>query len=116
MTNSSCKKQKHVHEISGSTEIVNECNDCHNHRFCTVTGEAIEECGSHVHEVKFRTDFSDGHYHEFCKKTGPAYDIGGGKHVHFLSDTTESQDGHVHRLQAATAIESPTDFKCKKKD
>ncbi len=36
-----CKDQKHVHELTGSTKIFNECGDCHNHRFCTVTGEAI---------------------------------------------------------------------------
>ena len=36
-----CKDQKHVHELTGSTKIFNECGDCHNHRFCTLTGEAI---------------------------------------------------------------------------
>lgn len=34
-------EQKHVHELTGSTKIFNECDDCHNHRFCTVTGEAM---------------------------------------------------------------------------
>lgn len=109
-----CHKQKHVHEIVGSTEIVSECNDCHNHRFCTVSGEAIKENNSHVHEVKFRTDFSDEHFHEFCGKTGPAIDVGNGKHVHFLKGCTEKEDGHKHEFQVATLIESPTDFKhCK---
>lgn len=32
--------QKHVHELTGSTRIFKGCDDCHNHRFCTVTGEA----------------------------------------------------------------------------
>lgn len=102
--------QKHVHEVTGSTETVNECNECHNHRFCTVSGEAIRMGQSHVHEVKFRTDFSDGHYHEFCDKTGPAIYVGNGKHVHYIKDMTESEDGHKHRFQAATLIDSPTDF------
>ncbi len=105
-------KQKHVHEITGSTAVVRECRDCHNHRFCTVTGEAIEMGNCHFHEVKFRTDFSDGHYHEFCGKTSLAIDVGGGKHVHFIKDCTECKDGHKHEFQAATLIESPTDFKC----
>lgn len=106
-----CEKQKHVHEITGSTAFVSECSDCHNHRFCTVTGEAMGPKECHVHEVKFHTDFSDKHYHEFCYKTGPAIDVGYGKHVHFLRAMTEPEDGHRHKLQAATLIESPTDFK-----
>ncbi|MGN1266298.1 MAG: YmaF family protein [Dorea sp.] len=103
--------QKHVHEISSSTAVVSECKKCHNHRFCTVTGEAMYMGNSHVHEVKFRTDFSDGHYHEFCGKTSCAIDVGNGKHVHFIKDVTKEEDGHTHMFQAATAIESPTDFK-----
>lgn len=113
MYNQNCDKydkQKHVHEITGSTAVVTECNDCHNHRFCTVSGEAIQVRNSHVHEVKFRTDFSDEHYHEFCGKTGPAIDVGNGKHVHFVKAVTESADGHRHHFQVASLIESPTDF------
>ena len=79
----SCNRQQHVHEITGSTATVNGCRECHNHRFCTVSGEAIRMGNSHVHEVKFRTDFSDGHYHEFCGTSSPAIDVGNGKHVHF---------------------------------
>lgn len=111
MYNKNCDKQKHVHEITGSTEIISECNDCHNHRFCTVSEEAEEYGCSHVHEVKFRTDFSDGHFHEFCGKTGPAIDVGNGKHVHFVKETTQEENGHIHRFQAASLIDSPTDFK-----
>ena len=62
-----CEKQNHVHELTGSTKIFRECDDCHNHRFCTVTGEAMytKDMKDHWHEVKFRTDFSDKHFHEF---------------------------------------------------
>ena len=72
MNNQNCyKDQQHVHELTGSTRVVNEGRSCHNHRFCTVTGEAIycKDKHDHFHEVKFHTDFSDEHYHEFCGKT-----------------------------------------------
>lgn len=102
--------QKHVHEVTGSTVFVSECDECHNHRFCTVSGEAMRRGNSHVHEVKFSTDTSDGHTHEFCDCTGPAIWVGCGKHVHFLKEVTEPKDGHRHRFQFATLIESPTDL------
>ena len=105
------KEQKHVHEITGSTSVVQECDDCHNHRFCTVSGEAIKVGDKHVHEVKFHTDFSDEHFHEFCGKTSTEIYVGNGKHVHFIKDLTEEEDGHKHKFQAATLIDSPTDFK-----
>lgn len=108
-----CDRQNHVHEVTGSTAIVSECNECHNHRFCTVSGEAIQTGNSHVHEVKFRTDFSDGHYHEFCGMSSPAIDVGNGKHVHFANACTETQDGHTHKFQVASLIDSPTDFRYK---
>ena len=103
--------QKHVHEITGSTAVVQECDDCHNHRFCTVSGEAIKMGNSHVHEVKFHTAFTDEHFHEFCGKTSRAIEVGNGKHVHFIKDFTEVEDGHRHQFQAATLIDSPIDFK-----
>ena len=109
---SSRSKQHHVHEIVGNTATFSECRSCHNHRFATVSGEAIPYCGSHVHEVRFRTDFADGHYHEFCGKSCAAIDVGDGKHVHFVKACTDSSDGHKHKFQAATLIESPTDFEC----
>lgn len=109
-----CEKQKHVHELTGSTAIFRECDDCHNHRFCTVTGEAKKMGDSHFHEVKFHTDFDDEHFHEFWGKTGSAKDVGNGKHVHFIKDMTEEKDGHRHKFQAATLIDSPIDFKCHK--
>lgn len=105
--------QNHVHEVIGSTGFVCECNDCHNHRFCTVSGEAIPVSkDDHVHEIKFRTDFADGHYHEFCGKSSGAIDVGGGKHVHFAKAFTEEEDNHKHRFQVASLINSPTEFKC----
>lgn len=108
-----CEKQSHVHELTGSTKVFSECDECHNHRFCTVTGEAkyTPDKKDHYHEVKFRTDFSDEHYHEFYGKTSGAIDVGNGKHVHFLKDRTGEADGHKHEFQAATLIDSPTDFK-----
>ena len=108
-----CDKQEHVHELTGSTMIFNECGECHNHRFCTVTSEAeyTPNRQNHYHDVKFRTDFSDKQYHEFCGKTSVAYDVGNGKHVHFIKDCTKEEDGHKHKFQAATLIDSPTDCK-----
>ena len=108
-----CRKQHHVHEITGSTAVFDERGEeCHNHRFATVSGEAIYCGGNHVHKVKFRTDFADGHYHEFCGTSGPAVEVGNGKHVHFASACTEEEDGHKHRFQVASLIDSPIDFKC----
>lgn len=104
--------QQHVHEITGSTATVNGCRECHNHRFCTVSGEAIRMGNSHIHEVKFRTDFSDGHFHEFCGTSSPAIDVGNGKHVHFAKTFTDMRDGHRHQFQVASLIDSPTDFEC----
>ena len=108
--NNNCDKQKHVHELLGSTDFIRECDDCHNHRFVTVTDEAIPTCKSHIHEVTFRTDFDDKHYHEFSGQTEEAVYVGNGKHVHFIKDVTDEEDGHKHKFQAATLIDSPTDF------
>lgn len=105
---------EHVHELTGSTAVVSECQNCHNHRFCTVSEEAIRVGNNHIHEVKFRTDYTDGHSHEFCGRTCPGIEVGNGKHIHFINETTEEEDGHVHRFQAATLIDSPIDFKCKR--
>ena len=105
-------KQHHVHEITGSTAVFHEGCECHNHRFVAVSGEAMRYGDSHVHEVKFRTDFADGHYHEFCGTSSPAIDVGNGKHVHFASAYTQEEDGHRHRFQVASLIESPLDFQC----
>lgn len=107
-----CDDQKHVHEITGITGVIQKCEGCHNHRFCTVSGEAMPIPGKddHCHEVKFRTDFADGHYHEFCGKSSGAIDVGCGKHVHFAKACTDIENGHKHKFQVAALISSPTDF------
>lgn len=101
--------EQHVHEIVGSTKIAERCQDPHNHRFATVSDEAIPSRGSHVHRVKFRTDSYEGHYHEFRGTTSAAIPVGNGKHVHFLCGTTMAADGHTHEFQIATLIEDPID-------
>lgn len=101
-----CRKQ-HVHEIIGSTLIAERCKDPHNHRFATVSDEAIPFKNSHVHNVKFRTDSYEGHYHEFCGKTSVAIPVGDGKHVHFIKARTKAADGHTHEFKVATLIDSP---------
>jgi hypothetical protein len=103
----SCKnKQKHVHELQGSVKFAVE-DGPHNHRFCTVTGEAIPVGNDdHVHEVCFTTDFYDDHFHEFKGKTGCAIPVGN-RHVHFIESVTSVDDGHRHDFEAATLIENP---------
>jgi hypothetical protein len=102
------KEQKHVHEIVGSVQIAERGEDPHNHRFATVSGEAIPTtCGkNHVHQVRFRTDFYEGHYHEFFGTTCPAVEVGD-RHVHFLESVTTENDGHKHCFRVATLIEDP---------
>lgn len=102
---------EHVHEVVGSTLVAGSCNECHNHRFATVSGEAIREGKSHVHEIKFTTDYADGHTHEFCGKSSPAIYVGGGKHVHFAKAFTDVADGHRHQFQTASLIDAPTDIR-----
>ena len=107
------RRQRHIHEITGSTAVFNEQGEeCHNHRFVTVSDEAIRCGSSHVHEIRFRTDFADGHYHEFCGTSGIAVEVGNGKHVHFAAACTEEEDGHKHKFQVASLIDSPIDFEC----
>jgi len=98
--------QKHNHEIVGSVEIAEPQEDPHNHRFATVSGEAIPLRESHIHEVKFTTDFYENHFHEFRGKTGPAIKVGD-RHVHFLESVTEVSDGHVHDFRVGTLIDNP---------
>lgn len=101
------KVQKHVHEVQGSVMIAEREENPHNHRFATVTGEAIP-CGTedHFHEIRFRTDFYENHFHEFCGKTGGAIQVGD-RHVHFLKSVTTENDGHQHEFRLATFIEDP---------
>ena len=99
--------QTHVHEVLGSVRIAERKEDPHNHRFATVSGEAIPVgTGDHVHEVKFRTDFYEEHYHEFSGRTFGAI-IVGDRHVHFLKSVTSFNDGHRHEFRVATLIEDP---------
>lgn len=111
-TNCQNNEQEHVHEITGITRIQEDCEGCHNHRFTTVSGEAIRIPGKddHYHEITFRTDTADGHYHEFCGRSSGAIDVGGGKHVHFAKACTTAEDGHKHEFQVASLIDAPTEF------
>lgn len=105
-------RQRHVHEVQGSVEIAEPEEEPHNHRFATVSGEAISADGDHCHEVKFRTDFFEDHFHEFCGKTSLAIPVGGGRHVHFLDSVTTEDDGHRHKFRVATLIEDPIGEEC----
>lgn len=100
-------KEQHVHEIVGSTFIAERCEDAHNHRFATVSDEAIPYNGSHVHNVKFRTDSYDGHYHEFSGQSSVAIPIADGKHVHYANACTSVADGHSHEFKLASIINDP---------
>ncbi len=103
--------QRHVHEIQGSVEFAEKCECPHNHRFATVSCEAIYFGTDHCHEVLFRTDYFNNHFHEFCGKTSGAIQVGN-RHVHFLEDVTSVNDGHRHRFKAATLIDNPTGKEC----
>jgi hypothetical protein len=101
------EEQKHVHELQGSVKTADQ-EDPHQHRFCTVTEEAMPVGDhDHVHEVCFRTDFFDGHFHEFKGRTGCAIKVGD-RHVHYIESVTSLDDGHRHNFEAATLIENPT--------
>ena len=102
-----CHPKQHVHEVTGSVKIAGCCEYAHNHRFATVSSEAIPCDGTHVHEVKFQTDSCNGHTHEFCGTSSPAIDVGCGKHVHLIQGCTSMDAGHKHDLIVATLIENP---------
>ena len=105
--NNNCHEQRHVHEVLGSVQIAEEREDPHNHRFATVSGQAILiGGGDHVHEVGFRTDFYEDHFHEFCGRTCGAIEVGD-RHVHFLESVTTVVDGHQHEFRVATLINDP---------
>ncbi|MDF2511103.1 MAG: hypothetical protein K0S04_969 [Herbinix sp.] len=104
-------EQRHVHEIQGSVMIAEAEEEPHNHRFATVSGEAIGNGLDHFHEVKFRTDFFEDHFHEFCGRTSGAI-IVGDRHVHFLESTTTENDGHTHNFRFATLIDNPIGEDC----
>ena len=99
----------HVHEVTGSTSFVDErCEEPHNHRFATVSSNAIRTGNSHVHEVEFRTDTHENHEHEFCGRTSVAVAVGQNRHTHFLQGRTTRNDGHSHEFRTTTLIENPT--------
>lgn len=100
------EEQRHVHELQGSVKTADR-EEPHQHRFCTVTGEAIPFGEDHVHEVHFRTDTYEDHFHEFRGRTGCAIKVGD-RHVHFIESVTSVNDGHRHNFEAATLIENPT--------
>lgn len=100
--------QKHVHEILGSLQIAEKKEDPHNHRFATVSGQAINiGNGDHVHEVVFKTDFYEEHFHMFKGQSGGMIPVGGGRHVHFAAAQTTVNDGHFHEFRVAALINDP---------
>lgn len=109
-TNNNCDRpvEQHVHEVLGSTVVAERCDE-HNHRFTTVSGEAVPYQGSHVHNIKFRTDSYDGHWHEFEGQSSIAIPVGGGRHVHFANARTTCADGHSHEFRVASLINDPTE-------
>lgn len=114
--NDNCRRpcrpeQRHVHEIQGSVEIAERQIDPHNHRFATVSKEAVYNGIDHYHEVKFRTDFYEDHFHEFCGRTSGAIQVGD-RHVHFINSITSEDDNHIHEFRVATLIENPIGNKC----
>ena len=104
-------EQRHVHEILGSVQIAEPQEDPHNHKFATVSGEAIPVGADHYHEVKFRTDFYENHFHEYCGRTTCAIAVGD-RHVHFLESTTTENDGHRHNFRVTTLINDPIGVEC----
>ena len=99
--------QRHVHEVQGSVQIAEPVEDPHNHRFATVSREAIPiGNNNHVHEVRFRTDFYENHFHEFSGRTTGAIMVGD-RHVHFLKSVTTVNDGHRHEFRLSTFIDDP---------
>lgn len=102
------EQQRHDHEVLGSVMIAEPKEDPHNHRFATVSGQAIPiGCGDHVHEVEFKTDFYENHFHTFRGKSGGMIEVGGGRHVHFAAAQTSVNDGHCHKFRVAALINDP---------
>ena len=100
------EEQKHVHEVLGSVQIAEREEDPHNHRFATVSGEAIKSGSNHFHKVMFRTDFYEDHFHEFSGNSSLAIPVGD-RHVHFLETATTENDGHRHCFRVGTLIDNP---------
>lgn len=94
--------------MQGSVEIAGpQGRRLHNHRFCTVSGDAIPIGGNdHVHKVEFTTDTYEGHDHKFSGKTGGAIRVGD-RHVHYLESVTSEDADHRHRFRVGTLIDDP---------
>lgn len=102
------QKQNHVHELHGSLYMDSSKEVPHNHRFLTITNESIPISETnHVHEVTFRTDFTNGHYHEFFGRTSAAITVGDG-HIHYMESITTDTDGHCHKFKSTTCLDNPT--------
>ena len=100
------RAETHNHEVQGSVRLAGEGCEEHNHRFATVSGDAIAVGQSHVHNVAFTTDTYDGHSHEYTGRTSIAYPAGCG-HVHYLDSVTTCDGGHSHTFKVITNIEDP---------
>ncbi len=108
-----CRPQTHVHEFTASTQLAEEGDDRHNHRFAGVSGQVIPVPGSHKHWIVSRTDFLD-HFHLVRALSGPAIPLpdpdappSQWKHVHFVEGFTTVVDGHRHEFEFGTLIEAP---------
>ena len=103
-----CPPKKHVHEVLGSTQVSGCYDYAHNHRFATVSSEAIPCEGGHVHEVKFSTDSCDGHTHEFRGRSSKPIEVSCGRHIHFIEAHTSNDAGHNHHFMVASLIQNPS--------
>jgi hypothetical protein len=104
--------QTHVHEFISSTQLAEEGDDRHNHRFAGVSGQVIPIPGSHVHKLFTRTDFLD-HFHLVKAISGPAIPLPDPdatpnqlKHVHFVEGFTTIVDNHQHEFEFGTLVQA----------
>lgn len=97
---------RHIHEIQGNVDAVEDSDYSHTHNFISITDEAIP-IGSqdHIHEVRFKTDTYENHSHEFSGKTTGAIPIGD-RHVHFLKSETTSDADHKHTFSLVTFLDN----------
>jgi hypothetical protein len=103
--NMSDNRQTHVHEFLGSTHFAGPGGLRHNHRFASVTGEAIPiGNGRHIHEYCSNTDFVENHYHRIKGRTGPDIKLPDDKHVHFEESFTTVNAGHKHEFEFITLL------------
>jgi hypothetical protein len=97
--------QSHVHEVLGSTDFAGPEDRNHNHRFATVTGEAIPVGnGRHVHDYWSNTDTVEEHHHIIKGRTGPDIRLPNGNHIHYEKSETTLNEGHRHDFEFASLI------------